>query len=521
MYKMSAKRFVIAAGVATAALAIADVKPAGLFVDNMVIQRETQAPVWGWGDAGEKVTVTGSWGQSADTTADKSGKWSVKLQTPSAGGPYAITLKGKNTIVIENVLSGDVWLCSGQSNMEWPVSKSVNPDEEIAKADYPQIRSFMVARNPVLEEADNCGGEWAVCSPETVADFSATAYFTGRELHKTLNVPIGLITTCWGGTCVEAWTPLAEQEDDTFAQARRAPLDEKAKSYTPEKAQANYKNQLAKWEKKSAAAKEKKERAPRKPVLKTDPRLNQKYPGNLYNGMIHPLRPFAIKGALWYQGEKNAKEMAQAEHYRLALARMVRSWREAWGRDFPFYAVQLPNYKNPQVNPVEAHSWPVIRESFVHVADHAPGVFTSTMIDLGEAKNIHPGNKQDVGLRMASTILNKTYGKATPTTPFMKSFRIEGDNVVITFDYTGSGLVAKGGALKTFAIAGADKKIVWADAEIVTREGVECVVVSSAQVKEPVAVRYAWADNPAECNLYSKEGFPASPFRTDDWAVVK
>ncbi len=520
---MILKRFIVAAaGIAAAAITMANVRPAGLFVDNMVIQRETQAPVWGWGDAGEKVTVTGSWGNAATATVDETGKWSVKLQTPAAGGPHTITLKGNNTVELKNVLSGDVWLCSGQSNMGWPVSKSTDPAKEIANANYPQIRSFKVERNPSIEEADDCGGEWAVCSPDTVKDFSATAYFTGRELHKALDVPIGLLTTCWGGTCVEAWTPWTEQADDSFAQARKASLDEESKNYTPEKAQAKYEQQLKSWKKKAVQAKSPKKRPPRKPVLKTDPRLDQNYPGNLYNGMIHPLRLFAVKGAIWYQGENNTKEMAQAEHYRIQLARMVRSWRKVSGQDFPFYAVQLPNFKNPQVNPVEADNiWAMIRDSFVHAANHTPDVFTCTMIDLGEAKNIHPKNKQDVGRRMASTILDKSYGKGTPTTPFMKSFKIEGDKVVITFDYTGSGLVAKGGELKTFAIAGTDKKFVWADAKIVTRDGADCVVVSTAQVKEPVAVRYAWADNPEECNLFSKEGFPASPFRTDDWAVVK
>ena len=519
---MMSKRFVVVAGVTIAAISMADVKPAQLFMDNMVIQRETQAPVWGWADAGEKVTVVGSWGELATTTTDKAGKWSVKLQTPSAGGPYTITLNGKNTVELKNVLSGDVWLCSGQSNMQLPVSKAGNPAEEAANANYPQIRSFMVARTPALEGADDCGGEWVVCSLKTVKDFSATAYFTARELHKNLDVPIGLLTSCWGGTCVEAWTPWTEQANDTFAQARKASLDEKAKGYSPEKAQASYEQQLARWEKKAAAAKGKKGRAPRKPSIKGDPRLNQNYPSNLYNGMIHPLRPFSVKGAIWYQGENNAKSMAQADHYRVQLACMVRSWRKAWGHDFPFYAVQLPNFRDPQVNPVEPdNTWAMIRESFVHAADNTPGVFTCTMIDVGEAKNIHPRNKQDVGRRMASTILNKTYAKGTPTTPFMKSFKVEGDKVVITFDYTGSGLVAKGGDLKAFAIAGADKKFVWADAEIVIRGEVECVVASSAEVKNPVAVRYAWANNPAECNLFSKEGFPASPFRTDDWAVAK
>jgi len=499
---------------------LADIKPAGLFMDNMVIQRETQAPVWGTADAGEQVTVTGSWGESAQTVADKAGKWSVKLQTPAAGGPYTISFQGKNGVELENVLSGDVWLCSGQSNMQVPVRSTTGAAENIADANYPQIRSFAVARIPVLQEADDCGGEWRVCSPKTARDFSAVAYFTGRELHKNLDVPIGLLTSRWGGTDIEAWTPWTEQAEDSFALASKAEFDEKAKGYSPEKAQARYEQLLTRWKKKVAEAKEKKKRAPRKPTLGSDPHLNQNYPGNLYNGMIHPLAPFAVKGALWYQGENNAQDMAEAEHYRVQLARMVTSWRKVWDQDFPFYSVQLPNFKDPQVNPVELdHAWAMIRESFVHAGEITPDVFTCTMIDLGEAKNIHPRNKEDVGIRMASTILNKTYGKGTPTTPFMKSFKIEGDKVVIQFDDTGSGLVAKGGDLKTFAIAGADKKFVWADAEIVTRNGVEYVAVSSAEVKEPVAVRYAWADNPAECNLYSKEGFPASPFRTDDWAV--
>ena len=500
---------IVCAGAALPVCAMAEVKPSGLFMDHMVIQRETQAPVWGAADVGEKVTVTGSWGESATATAGKDGKWSVKLQTPKAGGPHSITFQGKNSVELKNVLSGDVWLCSGQSNMQVTLKTTTGASKNIADANYPNIRMFSVERNPVLKAADDCGGEWNVCSPQTASKFSGVAYFTGRELHKNLDVPIGLISSCWGGTDVEAWTPWAHQVEDSFALAMKSKLDEKAQGYSPEKAQADYEQNLKKWENKKRG---------RKPTLMGDPRLNQNYPGNLYNGMIHPLAPFALRGAVWYQGENNAQEMAEAEHYRVQLARMVSSWRKVWGQGIPFYSVQLPNFKDPQVNPVELDNvWAMIRESFVHAGINTPDVFTCTMIDLGEAKNIHPRNKEDVGIRMASTILNKTYGKETPTTPFMKSFKIDGSKAILTFDYTGSGLVAKGGKLKTFAMAGADQKFVWADAEIVTRDGVECVVVSSAEVSKPVAVRYAWADNPAECNLYSKEGYPASPFRTDDW----
>jgi len=446
----------------------------------------------------------------------------VKLKTPKAGGPYKIQLQGKNNIEFNNVLSGDVWICAGQSNMQVRVSSTTNSKPAIAKANHPNIRTFVIDRNPTNQKVNDCGGEWKVCTPQSIKNFSAVGYFTGSELHKELNVPVGLIGSYWGGTYIESWTPWEVQKDDPIALSRKTPLDKKAESYTAVSAQANYEKQLERWEQKVAKAKQTKKRAPRKPTLAQDPKLNQNYPANLYNGMIHPLQPFAVKGAIWYQGENNANSgMTSAEYYRVQLARMVAGWRKAWGQDFPFYTVQLPNFKNPQVDPVEEYNaWAMIRESFVHAANNTPDMFTCTMIDIGGA-GIHPKNKLDVGRRMASTILNKTYGKGTPTTPFMKSFKIEGDKVYITFDYTGTGLIAKGGKLKTFAIAGADRKFVWADAEIINRDGVESVVVSSSEVKEPASVRYAWATNPVECNLFSSEGFPASPFRTDDWKAIK
>ena len=518
--EMILKQMFALAMTAVCSIALADVKPVQLFTDNMVIQRDTQAPVWGWAEAGERVTVTGSWGESAAAITDEQGHWKVKLPTPAAGGPHTITLQGKNTIKLKNVLAGDVWLCSGQSNMQWTVANSNQPEEEAAQANYPQIRHFLVARNATTEAAKDCEGTWTVCSPETVLNYSATAYFTGRELHRKLNVPIGLLTSAWGGTRVEAWTPLAEQIDDPFAMQLKTGADQVAKKYSPEKAQATYERQLSAWKQKVVEARAQKKRLPRRPRLALNPRTTQRYPGNLYNGMIHPLLSFAIKGAVWYQGEANGREVALAEHYRVHLARMVQSWRRAWGQEFPLYAVQLPNFRAPQTLPVASQdSWPVVRESFVHVAENTPGVYTCCMIDIGEAGNIHPKNKQDVGRRMASTILNHTYGKETPTTPFMKSFTVEGNEVVVKFAFAGTGLVAKGKTLKGFAIAGADKSFVWANATIEQRDGQDCVVVSSKEVDQPVAVRYAWADNPEGCNLYSHEGFPASPFRTDAWPL--
>ncbi|WDE99451.1 sialate O-acetylesterase [Lentisphaera profundi] len=500
---------------------LADIKPAELFVNHMVIQRDTEATIWGTADPNEKVTVKASWGAAGKTLADKEGKWSVKLQTPHAGGPHNLYLEGNNKIEIKDVLSGDVWLCAGQSNMQVTVSSTTNSKPAIAKANYPGIRTFVIDRNPTNKKTNDCGGEWKVCTPQSIKKFSAVGYFTGRDLHTDLNVPIGLIGSYWGGTYIESWTPWEVQKYDLIAQSRKIPLDKKAASYTPESAKANYEKQLERWKDKAAKAKQAKKRGPRKPSLAQDPKLNQNYPANLYNGMIHPLTSFAIKGAIWYQGENNATSMGDAVHYRVQLARMVNSWRQAWGIDFPFYSVQLPNFKQAQTKPVESDNiWPAIRESYVLADGKTPDIFTSTMIDLGEAKDIHPRNKQDVGKRMASTILNKTYGKKTPTTPFMKSYEIDGNKIIIQFDYTGSGLLAKGGKLKAFAIAGKDQKFVWADAEIINKEGVDCLVVSSSLIKNPVAVRYAWADNPAECKLYSKEGFPASPFRTDSWSLI-
>ena len=320
---------------------MADIKPAQIFMDHMVIQRNATAPVWGLAAPGEKISLTASWGESIKTRAREDGKWLVEIQTPKAGGPHSLVIQGKNRIEIKDILSGDVWLCSGQSNMGWPISKSLNAAEEISQANFPQIRSFKVERNPSLKKANDFGGEWKVCSPATAGEFSASAYFTGRKLHKELNVPIGLLTTCWGGTCVEAWTPWSDQEDDSFAKARKSLLDKKAKGYTPESAQAKYEKQLAEWNKKISTPKKSKKRKARKPSLESDPQLDQNYPGNLYNGMLHPLVPFAIKGAIWYQGENNSKSIASAEHYRFQLARMIKSWRKAWKKEIPFYSIQL------------------------------------------------------------------------------------------------------------------------------------------------------------------------------------
>ena len=475
---MMSRRYKSTLGLLAAGLIVAsaclggELKLSAIFADHMVLQQEMKVPVWGVAAPKANVKVTFN-GQEKEAAADAEGKWQIKLDELKASAtPSAMTVtSGDESQTVKDVLIGEVWLCSGQSNMAWMVGQSANPDEEAASANYPQIRQFYV-------DPKNLGASsiaWSVCSPQTVKRFTATGYFTGRELHKKLNVPIGLIKSAVGGSRIEPWTPSV------------APAMKEAQE----------------------SAKPKKKKGKKRGKSKHSP-------GQLYSSMIHPLIPFAIKGVMWYQGEANGRKKSDGEKYRVQLDHMIRSWRKAWKDDFPFYAVQLPNRNTPaQVDPVgQKIAWAMIRESVVYVARHTPDVHTCTIIDIGG--DLHPKNKQDVGRRLGSTILNKTYGKGTPTTPFMKSFEIEGDKVVVTFDYTGTGLMAKGGKLKAFAIAGKDKKFVWADAEITARDGVDCVVVHSANVKEPVAVRYAWADNPVECNLYSKEGFPASPFRTDE-----
>ncbi len=499
---------------------LADVKPAQLFTDNMVIQRDTNAPVWGWADAGRKVSVSGSWGKTATATTDRTGRWRLLLETPAAGGPHTITIKGKNIVTVSNVLSGDIWLCAGQSNMAMKVKRCANAEEEIKAGDYPKIREFKVKINPTMTIARDVRADWKPCSPETVLNFSAAAYFTARGLHKELKVPIGVITVAGGGTLIESYISASYLKNDHWARREMKIRDQKAKGYSEEEAIAEHLRKLAVWKKAMAKAKTVNRKLPRRPWRELDPHKDKNYPGNLYRGMIAPIVPYSIKGVIWYQGESNAFMPGRAEYYNVQLKNLIENWRSDWrNKKLPVYFVQLPNFKSARTEPNEEKTgWPLCRESFLQVANTTPNTGMVVTIDIGDAKDIHPGNKQDVGKRMASTVLNGTYGKRTPTSPIYAGSKIEDDKVVVFFKYAGSGLVARGGKLQSFAIAGADKNFVWADAVIAKRNGKDVVIVSSPAVKTPASVRYAWAWNPAKCNLYSKEGFPASPFRTDKWS---
>jgi sialate O-acetylesterase len=636
-----------------------------VFSDHMVLQRDCKIPVWGWADPGEKVTVKFKW-RRVKTRADATGKWRVTLKKSRATAkPQVLVVKGTNTLTFKDVLVGDVWICSGQSNMAMPVSNCINAEAEIKAADLPQIRQFKV-RNTILTAAeDDVIGDWQLATPSTVGGWTAAGYFFGRDLHRHLNVPIGLINTSWGGTRVEAWISreklatlpetqgdlkqldnletnyeqvqklyrksmegflgdyrkLEALETDTAHQKRYSapglddsaweqimtpanwesaghpgldgeawyrrsveipagwagqdlalelgPIDEIDTTYfngekvggmgtvkplntdawslprhytvpgrlvkagraviamrivdqagqggpwggqpsdmflVPAKAKSDLQSRISlagKWRFKVALE------LPRKPGNPMSPNTASV----LYNGMINGLIPYGIKGAIWYQGESNANN---AYAYRVRFPAMIQDWRTRWNQgEFPFLWVQLANFRQAPVQP-ENTSWPVVRES-QNLTLALPNTGTALAIDIGNAKDIHPKNKQEVGRRLALAARSVAYGESLVYAgPTYQSMTVEGDAIRLHFSHLGGGLEARGGDLKQFAIAGADRKFFWAKAVI---DG-DSVVVRADGVAAPVAVRYAWAGNPAGCNLYSKEGLPANPFRTDTWPVV-
>ena len=457
--------------------ALADVRLAGIFSSDMVLQRDRAIVIWGWADKGERVSIRFN-NVTKRTKADASGKWKLVLPEMKAGGPYAMEVHGKNTITLNNILIGDLWICSGQSNMGVAVRNALNPEAEIAAANFPMIRLMDVPRNMPAQPADDIKTtSWKVCSPETIPGFSAVAYFFGRNIHNELNIPIGLIHTSWGGSNVEAWTDMEHLTAVDKYKNYRATLAE-----TVEKMQ---------------------------PGVDVHP---NKVHTSLYNGMIHPIVNLPVKGVIWYQGESNAYE---GMLYRTLFPNMIRNWREKWNQpDLPFLFVQLANYTEEAKEPGPSN-WARLREAQL-MSLSVPNTAMTVAIDVGEAKDIHPKNKQDVGDRLSRNALRLVYGKdVVDSGPIYKSMQTEGNKIILRFRHADGGLVAKDkyGYLKSFTIAGADKKFYWARAMI---QG-DQVVVYSDDVPNPVAVRYAWADNPGDANLYNGEGLPASPFRTDEW----
>ncbi len=505
-------------------------KVSGVFGDHMVLQRELPVVVWGWASPGEKITVTFA-GQSVSATADAKGNWRVTLKSLRASDkPAKMTIAGKTaTVSFSDILVGEVWLCSGQSNMQMSLAGIDNAAKEIAEADkYPQIRLFTVSRATPGEPLKDTRSPWVACSSASARSFSAVAYFFGRDLHKRLKVPIGLIDSTWGGTAVEAWTSRDALKKLERLRPRLEKWDARMKKFDPEAARKQYEARLGAWRQAVAKAKEenkkivaaggKAKRLPHRPRF-YDLRKSPHRPASLFNGMIAPLIPLSIRGAIWYQGEANAGSISRAFEYRTLFTAMIRDWRTRWGRDeMPFLFVQLANYRVPQTQPVqEKAAWPFLREAQLKTLA-LPATGMACAIDNLSGKdnqfNLHPKNKQLIGRRLALAARAIVYGeKIVYSGPIFKAMKIDGGKIALSFDHVGGGLVAKGGEkLKGFAVAGADRKWYWAKAKIVGDK----VILACEQVAEPKAVRYSWADNPIG-NLYNAEGLPASPFRTDDW----
>ena len=468
------------------ALAQAQASPAtealrmpSLFADHMVIQRERSVPVWGRTTPGATVQVRMA-ARTARTVAEADSTWRVELPALDAGGPHTLTVtSGAATRTFEDVLVGEVWLASGQSNMEWPVRAAQHADQEIAAAQDDRLRLFTAARTDARTPQWDVMGTWAATQPETVADFSAVAYYFGRRLRAELGVPVGLISSNWGGTPVEAWTSASALD---AVPAFRALLD--AFDVGPDS-------------------------------LKDAVSRPQDVPSALYNGMIAPLVPYALRGVIWYQGESNAHTLAQAAQYRTLFPMLIQDWRARWDQPtMPFLFVQLANFMEPPQRPVQTAPWPLLREAQTHALTLSHTGMAVT-IDIGAADDIHPRNKQDVGGRLARAALHGTYGQdVAPSGPLYQRMEREGSAVRLHFDHVAGRLDARGGPLQGFAIAGPDRSFVEAQARI--EDGT--VVVSSPDVDNPVAVRYGWANNPS-VNLYNAVGLPASPFRTDDWPM--
>jgi sialate O-acetylesterase len=481
----------------------ADVTLPGLFTDHMVVQRDLPVHIWGKAVPDEAVTVTFR-GGTQSAKADNLGRWSVYLAPGAAGGPFGMTVRGNNTIAFQDVLVGDVWVASGQSNMEFQLRQAADATPEIAAAKYPRIRRIRIAKKVSDYPLDDATTQsWMECNPETAASSSAVAYFFARNIQGKLGgVPIGIVESFWGGTPVEAWTSLRAIGEDAALMPIFAEWARNTESWPA--IQSRYDKRLETWNQAAEKAKADNTQAPPRPPRPQSSPGGEWTPAGLYNGMIAPLTPYPIRGVIWYQGENNATP-TRAPVYGRAFEAMIRDWRRVWGQgDFPFLYVQLANYK---ANP----SWPEVREAQRQTLALANTGMAVT-IDIGNPGNVHPTNKQDVGLRLALAARAIAYGeKVEYSGPAFRQASRDGSSLRAWFDHVGGGLMAKGGTLKGFEVAGADRNFVPGEAKI---DGAS-VIVSSATVASPVYVRYAWADNP-ECNLYNADGLPASPFRSGE-----
>lgn len=462
------KRFIVSVVfLFSASLTWAQLRLPNVFGDHMVLQQQSSVPIWGWAGPGEELTITASWNKNdpMKVKTPSSGNWKVIIKTPVAGGPHTLSIKGNSEIVIQDILIGEVWLCSGQSNMEWSMTASTDGKAEIPAAAIPSLRLFRVNRSSAEFPQVRGEGQWQVCSPQTVAAFSAVGYFFGKKLGADLKVPVGLISSCWGGTPAEAWTPREMVEGDPDL-----------------KASADLQKEV--------------------PWGPTEP-------GVLYNSMIHPLVPYGIAGVIWYQGEANT--IAPFTYQKL-MKTMIDGWRAAFNKEFPFYYVQIAPFKYGR-----SYEGVLIRDQqskLLGVPGTGMVIISDKVEDVGD---IHPKFKKPVGERLANLAEANTYKRPILGTqsPVYKSMTVEkGGKIRVSFDHAEIGLVNQGGDPNQFMIAGDDKKFVPAMAKI---DG-STVVVSAKTIKNPVAVRFCW-DNTSIPNLFNKEFLPVSAFRTDDWEL--
>ncbi|MEL7498286.1 MAG: family 16 glycoside hydrolase [Planctomycetota bacterium] len=489
--------------------------------DHMVLQHGSKTSVWGMAQPNANVSIQFA-GKTTKTEADKDGQWSAKL------GPFNVSATPSKmkissndaSIEVSDILVGEVWMCSGQSNMAFRLSATENPKYE--EADLPNVRFFKTDSATALKPQSDCGGKWMRMTPDSAKGFSAVGYYFGKKLNEELGVPIGLIDTSWGGKPVEAFTSLEKLKTTGAALPLIDEWNSLDKRYDAEKAKSRYDKAMTVWKEKVTSLRAKmkqtgeKVKLPRRPQLQVQPKLDPNYPAAIYNQKVAPWHKYSIAGAIWYQGEANRNRAVQ---YQSLLTALIEDWRQRWGQPFPFYIVQLASFQAATTEPGIADSWAELQHAQTLVAQNVPKCGIAIANDIGAANDIHPKNKRDVGDRLALLALGQHYGKSLKAfaSPLYKGHKIKANHVLVEFDDVGDGLKSRdGGPLKRFEIAGKDQKWFWAKAEIV---GTNQVDLTADDVPEPVAARYAWASNPTDANLVNSAGLPASLFRTDNWSL--
>ena len=508
------------AAVCLMASPVSGIELPGMFSGHAVLQRGLSVPVWGWGTPAEEVEVRFA-GQIKRTTVDEEGRWRLSLSPLDATAEgQVLVVEGSESgqVIVEDILVGEVWLASGQSNMQWALSATERALQDIPAADHPGIRMFLADLTTSAIPRRRVGGEWNVATPLTAGKFSAVGYYFALKLHRELGVPVGIIRAAWGGKPVESFTSRETLATEPEGRALLQNLDAEMRRFDLGAAEASYKKQLAAWEKirsSNRAEKDPKKRRklPRKPQRPRPPALNPSRAASIYNGMIHPWASYAMKGVIWYQGESNA---SRAKAYETLFPLLIMDWRKRWDAEIPFYFAQLANFKSPTTRPGQESSWAELQNA-QRLTLRLPKTGMAVINDVGAANDIHPRNKKTVGERLSRWALNRDYDQKdlVVSGPLYREFKVEEGQIRITFDNAGGLTTSDGKNPARFEIAGEDRIWRWAE---VALDG-ESAIVSSEEVPNPVAVRYAWASNPKGANLVNGAGLPASLFRTDSWKL--